>query len=121
MGRVYLFMDEHMSADDPNVIPFPPVAQLQQARDVIAQEAAALSQLAENIGAEFSDAVELIAGITGSVIVTGVGKAGLIGQKIVATLASTGTRSHFLQPTDAVHGDLGCVCLVYTSPSPRDS
>lgn len=98
-----------MSANEPHVIPLPPVAQMQQAREIIAQEASALGQLADNIGVEFSDAVELISQITGSVIVTGVGKAGLIGQKIVATLASTGTRSHFLHPTEAVHGDIGCV------------
>ena len=45
--------------------------------------------------------------LPGSVIVTGMGKAGLIGQKIAATLASTGTRSHYLHPGEAVHGDLG--------------
>jgi arabinose-5-phosphate isomerase len=58
---------------------------------------------------EFAEAVWLIHECTGSVIVTGMGKAGLIGQKVAATLASTGTPSHFLHPAEAVHGDLGRV------------
>jgi arabinose-5-phosphate isomerase len=57
----------------------------------------------------FCQAVDLISGCRGSVIVSGIGKAGLVGQKIAATLASTGTRSHFLHPAEAAHGDLGRV------------
>jgi arabinose-5-phosphate isomerase len=58
---------------------------------------------------EFCRAADCLYHCRGSAIVTGIGKAGLIGQKIMATLASTGTRSHFLHPAEAVHGDLGRV------------
>lgn len=95
--------------DGPDVIPCTQVDQLREARSIIQHEATALQNLASNLDASFCDAVELIHNSSGSVIVTGVGKAGLIGQKIVATLASTGTRAYFLHPTEAVHGDLGCV------------
>jgi arabinose-5-phosphate isomerase len=65
--------------------------------------------LASQIPADFCTAVGLVLGCQGSVIVTGVGKAGWIGQKISASLASTGTRSHFVHPAEAIHGDLGRV------------
>lgn len=86
---------------------FSPLQQLQLARDVLRSEGEAVLALAERLGAEFSQAVELLAACRGNVIVTGMGKAGLVGQKIAATLASTGTSSHFLHPSEAVHGDLG--------------
>lgn len=82
---------------------------LREARRIVRQEADALLKLADNLDSSLSDAVRLIRATSGSVVVTGVGKAGLIGQKIVATLASTGTRARFLHPTEALHGDLGCV------------
>ena len=91
------------------VIPLDAVEHLHAARGVILHEAQALKELAESLDSSFCDAVELIRQSSGCVIVTGVGKAGLIGQKIVATLGSTGTRAWFLHPTEAVHGDLGCV------------
>lgn len=81
--------------------------QLSFACDVLSQEADALLKLADHLDDRFCDAVELIMHCPGSVIVTGMGKAGLIGQKMVATLASTGTPAHFLHPAEAVHGDLG--------------
>ena len=80
---------------------------LREARRVIRQEADALTAMAEQLGSGFCEAVELIRNRRGSLIVTGVGKAGLIGQKLVATFASTGTKAHFLHPTEARHGDLG--------------
>lgn len=80
---------------------------LRQARDVIAKEAAALERLSKNVPASFYDAVEIIRKCEGAVIVTGVGKAGWIGQKISASMASLGTVSHFLNPSEAYHGDLG--------------
>ncbi|MCA9051353.1 MAG: KpsF/GutQ family sugar-phosphate isomerase [Planctomycetaceae bacterium] len=83
--------------------------QLADARAIIRREGEALLRVAADLGPDFCLAVERIQRTSGSVIVTGVGKAGLIGQKIVATMASTGTRSYFLHPTEAVHGDLGCV------------
>jgi arabinose-5-phosphate isomerase len=81
--------------------------QLRLARDIIQTEGQALLSLATRLDGEFCRAVELIVSCPGSVIVSGMGKAGLVGQKIAATLASTGTRSHFLHPAEAVHGDLG--------------
>jgi arabinose-5-phosphate isomerase len=83
--------------------------QLDLARDVIAAEGAAISKLARNLPLDFHDAAELIYRCCGSVIVTGMGKAGWIGQKISASFASTGTCSHFLHPAEAIHGDLGRV------------
>lgn len=87
----------------------PEVEQLALARGVLLQEAAALAELAERLDGVFVEAVRQIAACRGSVIVCGMGKAGLVGRKITATLASTGTRSHFLHPAEALHGDLGRV------------
>lgn len=82
---------------------------LKMAGDIIKQESQALSRLSKTVPDGLSDAIDLILKCEGAVIVTGMGKAGLIGQKISASLASTGTRSHFLHPAEAVHGDLGRV------------
>ena len=79
------------------------------AREVINSEAGAIKSLTSVVDDSFAAAAELIYNMTGSVIVTGIGKAGIIGKKISATLASTGTPSHFLHPAEAVHGDLGRV------------
>jgi len=81
--------------------------QLGYAREIIRREGHALIELAGRLGDEFCDAVRLIESCPGSVIVTGMGKAGLVGQKIAATLASTGTNSHSVHPAEAIHGDLG--------------
>jgi arabinose-5-phosphate isomerase len=86
-----------------------PFEQLRLARQIVHAEAQALLGLADALGDEFCRAVKLLADCRGSVIVGGMGKAGLIGQKIAATLASTGTRSHFVHPGEALHGDLGRV------------
>ena len=86
-----------------------PLEQLRLARRIITQESRALDQIATRLGGDFCQAVSYLYACRGSVIVSGMGKAGLIGQKIVATLASTGTRSHCLHPAEAVHGDLGRV------------
>jgi arabinose-5-phosphate isomerase len=86
-----------------------PFEQLRFARHVILTESRALARLADRLNEEFCRAVELIHSCRGTVIVTGMGKAGLIGQKIMATMASTGTPSHCLHPAEAVHGDLGRV------------
>lgn len=83
--------------------------QLRFGREVLREEGETLVALAGRLHGEFCDAVDLLIGCTGSVIVTGMGKAGLIGQKITATLASTGTNAHFLHPSEAIHGDLGRV------------
>ena len=97
------------SEPDPAVVPAAQLEQLREARRVIRQEADALVQLSEGLDLRFCEAVQLIERCTGSVIVTGVGKAGLIGRKLTATFCSTGTRAHFLHPTEARHGDLGCI------------
>ena len=76
-------------------------------RSVLDQEAAGISQLAGRLGQSFDAATDAILACTGHVVVAGVGKPWLIGQKISATLASTGTPSFALHPTEAMHGDLG--------------
>ncbi|HUI65497.1 MAG TPA: KpsF/GutQ family sugar-phosphate isomerase [Bacteroidota bacterium] len=78
-------------------------------REVIRIEGRAVAELEERIGENFAGAVDIIHGCRGRVIVTGVGKSGIIARKIVATMNSTGTAAVFLHPTDAVHGDLGIV------------
>jgi arabinose-5-phosphate isomerase len=77
------------------------------ARDVLRVEAEALERVRQRLGESITQAADLIFNATGSVIVTGMGKAGLVGTKVAATLASTGTRAFPLHPADAVHGDLG--------------
>ena len=88
----------------------PAEAALQLARQVLRQEGAALLELADRIAeTEFVKAVELIENAPGRIILTGIGKAGLIARKLAATFSSTGTASQFVHPTDALHGDLGCI------------
>ena len=79
------------------------------ARDVLLSESRAILNQIERLDRRFCAAVELLTTCAGSVVVTGMGKAGLIGRKISATLSSTGTPSHFLHPAEAFHGDLGTV------------
>nr|WP_319248887.1 KpsF/GutQ family sugar-phosphate isomerase [uncultured Celeribacter sp.] len=93
---------------------------LATARRVITQEAEALTLLGDSIGTPLANALELILGAKGSVIVSGMGKSGHIGRKIAATLASTGTPAHFVHPAEASHGDLGMigsddVCLILSN------
>jgi arabinose-5-phosphate isomerase len=76
---------------------------------VIALEQAALARTGARVGPSFAAAVDLIATAKGRTIVAGIGKSGLIGRKIAATLTSTGTPATFLHPTESVHGDLGIV------------
>jgi len=80
---------------------------LDYARRVILAEADAIASMTPIVNGRFVRAAEMLYTCTGSCIVSGIGKAGLIGRKISATLASTGTPSHFLHPAEAVHGDLG--------------
>jgi len=80
---------------------------LAQAAEVIRLEAETIAGLAKNLDQRFEKAVDLILACEGMVIVTGVGKARLVGAKLSATLASTGTPSTVLHPTEAMHGDLG--------------
>jgi arabinose-5-phosphate isomerase len=76
-------------------------------RRVLSAEAQGVADLIERVGADFESAVEDILVSSGRVIVCGMGKSGLIGRKIAATLASTGTPSFFMHPAEALHGDLG--------------
>ncbi len=90
---------------------------LEEGRCVIRLEAEALLTLESRLGADFERAVEILAGCLekgGRVVITGVGKSGLVGQKIAATFNSTGTPAFYLHPTEGLHGDLGMV-------TPRDT
>lgn len=80
---------------------------LETARRVLRIEAEALGELLRRLDQRFEQAVELLFACKGRVVVTGMGKSGLIGRKIAATFSSTGTPSLFLHPAEAVHGDLG--------------
>lgn len=90
-------------------IPFDHFEQLREAREIIRHEADGLVALSNHLDTRFCEAVELLQECQGRVIVTGIGKAGIIGQKVAATLSSTGTRAMFLHPAEGVHGDLGCI------------
>ena len=79
------------------------------AQETLEIEAKTLFDAKKHIKNEFNDAIKLILSCKGKLIVTGVGKSGLVGAKIAATLASTGTPSFFLHPTEALHGDLGMI------------
>jgi len=82
---------------------------IEQAIDVLRIEAQGILKLTQSVNDQFAEMVELIYHSTGRLIVSGIGKSGIIGRKIVATLNSTGTRSLFLHPVEAMHGDLGIV------------
>ncbi len=78
-------------------------------RRVLQLEASAISGVAQRLGSEFARAVQLLADTKGRVIVSGVGKSGLIARKLASTLTSTGTAASYLHPVDSLHGDLGIV------------
>ncbi len=82
---------------------------IKRAKEVLKIEAQSILNLTEKIDINFSRAVDLIYVSKGRVIITGIGKSGLIGRKIVATLTSTGTQALFLHPVEGIHGDLGIV------------
>ncbi|MFV1964382.1 MAG: SIS domain-containing protein [Pirellulaceae bacterium] len=109
-------MTLHASTDSLDAI-----AQLELGRTILRNESRALGALADRLGAEFCRAVQVLLDCKESVLISGMGKAGLVGQKIMATLASTGTPSHFVHPAEALHGDLGrfragdCVILLSNS------
>jgi len=82
---------------------------IQKAKEVIRMEAEAVAALESKINSSFQQAVDMLFKCKGRVIITGMGKSGIIARKIVATMNSTGTPAIFLHPSDAVHGDLGMV------------
>ena len=84
-------------------------AALDLARKVLNIEAQAILGLVERIDGDFERTVQLLFECKGRVIVTGMGKSGIICRKIAATLSSTGTPSYFLHPAEAIHGDLGAI------------
>jgi arabinose-5-phosphate isomerase len=94
-------------------------ALVEAAREVVRSEAASIASVAEKLDGRVAEAIRLILkctsegpageGFAGTVVVSGIGKSGLVGQRISASFASTGTPSHFLHPVEAVHGDLGRV------------
>ena len=84
-------------------------AMLEHAQDVLRMEAEAILELVPRIDENFAAAVNLILECQGRTVITGMGKSGLIGRKMAATLASTGTPSFYLHPAEGIHGDLGMV------------
>ena len=84
-------------------------AMLEHAQDVLRMEAEAILELVPRIDENFAAAVNLILECEGRTVITGMGKSGLIGRKMAATLASTGTPSFYLHPAEGIHGDLGMV------------
>ena len=85
------------------------IGDLAAARRVLGCAAEAITALGDGLNGDFSRAVDHLIGISGRVIVSGMGKSGHVARKIAATLASTGTPSHFVHPAEASHGDLGAV------------
>ncbi len=82
---------------------------LEHAQDVLRMEAEAILELVPRIDANFAAAIEMILQCPGRTVITGMGKSGIIGRKMAATLASTGTPSFYLHPAEGIHGDLGMV------------
>lgn len=80
-----------------------------RAREVLAIEQEGIQRVSENVDEAFSKAVELLASCQGRVAITGIGKSGLIGRKMAATMTSTGTPAYFLHPVEGAHGDLGSI------------
>ncbi|MCI5120241.1 MAG: SIS domain-containing protein, partial [Candidatus Electrothrix sp. AUS4] len=80
---------------------------VEQAREVLTVEAEGIAAVRDALGEEFVRAVDLIMDCPTRLVISGIGKSGLVGQKISATLNSTGTPSFFLHPVEAMHGDLG--------------
>jgi arabinose-5-phosphate isomerase len=80
-----------------------------EGRDILIQEAGEIRRMADRLDDSFAEAVELLLACKGKIIIAGMGKSGIVGQKIAATLSSTGTTAIFLHPAEAAHGDLGVV------------
>jgi len=82
---------------------------IKEVRRVLEVEAEAIRCLAERVGKEFAQALNLLIECSGKVVVTGMGKSGLVGRKLAATLAGTGTPAIFMHPAEAMHGDIGII------------
>lgn len=103
LAELGLVVDNHSSKIDGQT------SAVEIARESILSQSAALACIAAGLGEEFNDAIRLIVECPGRVIVIGMGKSGIVGQKIAATLASTGTPAFYIHPADAIHGDLGMI------------
>jgi len=86
-----------------------PMSSIEEAKRVLRLEAEAVRVLADRVGPSFDRAVEMIMGCRGRVVVTGMGKSGLVGRKIAATLASVGTPALYIHPAEGGHGDIGMI------------
>ncbi|MEJ2629246.1 MAG: SIS domain-containing protein, partial [bacterium] len=82
---------------------------IEKGKEVIRMEAEAIQALEEKIGEEFQKAIDILLACKGRVIITGLGKSGIIGQKIASTMTSTGTAAIFIHAAEGLHGDLGAV------------
>lgn len=82
---------------------------LENIREVVAKESLAIKNLSETLTGDFENVVQLIMEVKGKIIISGVGKSGLIGRKMAATFASTGTPTFFIHSTESLHGDLGMI------------
>jgi len=109
MATQPVLRDQPVLQGRPDELPITDCEVLQLGREVLATETRALANLVNKLDGSFAQAIHLLHDLRGNLIVTGMGKAGLIAQKLVATFASTGTRAHFLHPAEALHGDLGRV------------
>jgi len=87
----------HSTSDSSSFVPI--------AVESLTSQSRALDAIADELGPEFDDALKLILGCKGRVIVSGMGKSGIVGKKIAATFASTGTPSFYVHPGEAIHGD----------------
>ena len=100
-------------------------AMLKHAQDVLRMEAEAILELVPRVDANFAAAISLILECPGRTVITGMGKSGIIGRKMAATFASTGTPSFYLHPAEGIHGDLGMVtpndCVLMISNSGETS
>jgi len=85
------------------------MSSIEKAKEVFKLESKAIADLSKNLDSDFEEAVEAILNSNGKLIISGMGKSGIIGKKIAATMASTGTPSFFLHPGEAYHGDLGMI------------
>ena len=82
---------------------------IESAKEVLDIEAKSILRLKDSIGEEFDKAIDILYNCKGRVIVTGMGKSGIIGKKIAATMSSTGTPAYFLHPAESTHGDSGVI------------
>src|SRR4028118_536885 len=98
-----------MSGSTPPAAPSAPRPPGEGAAEVLRPEAAAVEGLIPQLDERFDAAVDLLRSCTGRVVCSGMGKSGLVMNKVAATLASTGTPAFFLHPAEAVHGDLGMI------------